>query len=144
MEIEPKKYELTYLLKISIPEEGVLDHAQKAASAIEAEKGMISRSEMPRKRRLAYPVLKDTQAYMGWIKFTALPTAIASIQKRLKLDTSILRFLVVEDVIPTMTMPHIPRMAPATPAAAPKREEEPQERLDLEELDKKLEEILGK
>ena len=75
MELEPKKYELTYLLAPSIAEESVSDSAQKIAEVIESEKGLISHSEMPRKRRLAYSVKKETHAYFGWIRFTAVPEA---------------------------------------------------------------------
>jgi small subunit ribosomal protein S6 len=144
MDKESKKYELSYLLRIALPEEALPDEIQKLAGAIESEKGIISHSEMPRKRRLAYLVNKDIQAYFGWIKFTAHPEAVQNIGKKIKLNSSVLRFLLVEDTIPAMAPLRMPRIIPQQPAAEAKREEEPQERLDLEELDKKLEEILGK
>jgi small subunit ribosomal protein S6 len=144
MDKESKKYEFAYLLKIAIPEEALSEHLQKITGVIESEKGIIFHSEMPRKRRLAYLINKDNQAYFGWIKFTAAPEIVHNIEKKLKLDSAILRFLLVEDTIPAMVIPRMPRMTSQGAPVAPKREEEPTERLDLEELDKKLEEILGK
>ncbi len=146
MERNPKKYEIAYILSSSIAEEAVVEQTQKIAALIETEKGTISHSEIPQKRRLAYPIGKEGNGYFGWMKFTALPDAIAALEKKLKTATSLLRHLIVEDTIPVQQFGRIPRPAAPPPAAAvpPKREEETDERLDLEALDKKLEEILGK
>lgn len=145
MERNPKKYEIAYILSSSIAEEAVTEHSQKIAARIEAEKGIISHSETPQKRRLAYPIGKESNGYFGWIKFTALPDAIAGLEKNLKAEASLLRHLIVEDTIPQQQFGRMPRPASTPiPAVPPKREEEADERLDLEALDKKLEEILGK
>ena len=145
MDSKQKKYEIAFLLSPSIAEEAVLVHTQKVTAALEAGKAIISHAETPRKRRLAYPIGKETNAYFGWIKFTAPVEAIAEINKKIKLEKSTLRFLIVEDTIQIMMMPRMPRMtAPTIAPTQPKREEETAERLDLEGLDKKLEEILGK
>lgn len=146
MERNPKKYEIAFILPSSIAEETVAEHAQKIAAHIEAEGGIISHSDTPRKQRFAYPIRKESHGYFGWVKFTALPDAIATLEKKLKTETSLLRHLIVEDTIPVQQFGRIPRPSAPPPAAAvpPKREEETDERLDLEALDKKLEEILGK
>src|SRR3989344_4744548 len=145
MERNPKKYEIAYILRSSIAEEAVAEHTQKITALVEEEKGIISHSEIPKKRRLAYPIGKEDHGYFGWIKFTALPDTIAAIEKTMKAAASLLRHLIVEDTIPTQQFPRIPRPASAPIAVVPpKREEEADERLDLEALDKKLEEILGK
>ena len=145
MEKEPKKYEITYLLAPSIAEDALANTVQAIHTAIEEEKGFISHSESPRKRHLAYPVGKETSAYFGWTRCTLPPNAISAVEKKIKADPSVIRHIIVEDTIPAMAPPRMPRMMPPTmPAALPKREEEADERLDLEGLDKKLEEILGK
>ena len=145
MERNPKKYEIAYILRSSIAEEAIAEHTQKITALVEEEKGIISHSEIPKKRRLAYPIGKEDHGYFGWIKFTALPDTIAAIEKTMKAAASLLRHLIVEDTIPTQQFPRIPRPASAPIAVVPpKREEEADERLDLEALDKKLEEILGK
>ena len=145
MDSEQKKYEIAFLLSPTIAEEALLAHTQKINAALEADKAIISHAEMPRKRRLAYPIEKEANAYFGWIKFTAPADAVAEINKKIKLEKTTLRFLIVEDTIHVTTMPRMLRMAPPTIIPTqPKREEETSERLDLEELDKKLEEILGK
>lgn len=146
MERNPRKYEIAYIISSSIAEEAVVEHSQKIAALIEAEKGTISHSEIPQKRRLAYPIGKEGNGYFGWIKFAALPDAVEALEKKLKTMTLLLRHLVVEDTIPVQQFGRMPRPSAPPPVAAvpPKREEEADERLDLEALDKKLEEILGK
>src|SRR3989338_5410452 len=148
MEKSPKKYELAYLLSPAIAEEDTLNWTGRIARIIEEAKGMVRHQENPRKIRLAYPVKKERSAYFGWITFTATPDLLSMLEKRMKTAENVIRHMVVEEeeipVQPPRTF--IPRPAlPAKPRfpipEAPKKEEE---RLDLEELDKKLEEILGK
>lgn len=143
MEKDQKKYEIAFILAPTIAEGDVLKHSEKIASIVTEGRGMLTHSQMPEKRKLAYPIKKERVGYFGWIKFTGTPDIINEIQKKLPFETSILRYLLVEDTIEMPQFRHIPR-APQIIPAEPKREEEADERLDLEALDKKLEEILGR
>ncbi|TSD04854.1 MAG: hypothetical protein Greene071436_41, partial [Parcubacteria group bacterium Greene0714_36] len=111
------------------------------------------RVEPPKKRRLAYGVKKEHSAYFGWTTFTALSSAVATIDKKTKDMPQVLRHLVVEEEIETRRpilrtfQPSAMRVSPGGIAIAPEvpREREAMdEKLDFEALDKKLEEILGK
>ena len=153
MDSEAKNYELAYLLSPAIPEEGVLAEAAKFAALIEEARGMVKRAETPKKRRLAYLVKKQGNGYFGWTTFSMAPAGIAALEKKIKEEKNLLRHLIVEEEIETripFVRPLGPRRAPAPqkspavaagPAAA---EAMPEIKLDLEALDKKLEEILGK
>ncbi|MEK7541305.1 MAG: 30S ribosomal protein S6 [Patescibacteria group bacterium] len=152
MDSEAKNYELAYLLSPSLTEGETLGIAGKLSAVIEGEKGAIRRVETAKKRRLAYAVKKERNAYFGWTTFAALPAAIASIDKKTK-EMSVLRHLVVEEEIETRRPllrtydagagRAIPAAGPQTPAV-PREQEDAGEKLDFEALDKKLEEILGK
>lgn len=152
MDADAKNYELAYLLSPSLAEEDVLGYTGKISSLIEEQKGAIRRVEAPKKRRLAYAVKKEHNAYFGWTTFAALPATIAAINKKTKEMSSVLRHLVVEEEIETRrpmlrTFPSGGGPAPAPGARAPeipREQETPGEKLDFEALDKKLEEILGK
>jgi len=112
---------------------------------------MVKRAETPKKRRLAYAIKKETNGYFGWMTFTMTPGAVAGLEKKIKENKDLLRHLIVEEEIETR-IPYVRpmgvRRAPAlqkTPAmASAPAGEAPEEKLDLEALDKKLEEILGK
>ena len=152
MDSESKNYELAYILSPAIPEEGVLAAAGKLTAALEEAHGMIRRAETPKKRRLAYAIKKETGGYFGWTTFTMARDAVVALEKKIKENKDLLRHLIVEEEIETR-IPYVrplsgARRAPATqrvsasPAAG--AQEIGGDKLDLEALDKKLEEILGK
>lgn len=150
MSFEQKNYEIAYLLFPTIAEEDVLAYSGRLSALIEENGGMIKYAERPQKRKLAFPVKKERNAYFGWTNFAASADAVKDIEKKTKELEGFLRHLIVEK---TMEKPNLRQM----PFAVSKHdlslgqrtenraEEQPKdEKLDLEELDKKLEEILGK
>ena len=152
MDSDAKNYELAYLLSPALSEEEVLTYQGKLTGAIEDEHGVIRRVETPKKRRLAYPLKKESNGYFGWTTFAAPPEAVNKIEKKVKETPQLLRYLIMEEEIetrrPFILRPVAPRPAAGAggtvPRAIPREEEKPDEKLDLEALDKRLEEILGK
>ena len=151
MDSEAKNYELAYVLPSSIPEGDVLAVSGKLTAAIEEAHGMIKRAETPKKRRLAYTIKKEDNGYFGWTTFTMARDAIGALDKKINENLDLLRHLIVEEEIETR-IPYVRSPAPRRMAAVQKSaavpavpsEPIPEEKLDLEALDKKLEEILGK
>lgn len=147
MNSEAKNYELAYLLSPAIPEDEILTHAGKFTSHIEEIAGVIRHVEEPRKRKLAYPIEKEKNAYFGWTTFSSAPDRLSLFEKMLKQKDGILRYLLLEEEVETR--PQILRTIPFRPTAGQPRQilretQKVDEKLDLEALDKKLEEILGK
>ncbi len=145
MDSDPKTYELAYLLPPSIPEGDVLMAAGKLTSLIESEQGAVLRVEPPKKQRLAYPIKKQTNAYFGWTSFRMPAAGVAQVKKKLK-DANLLRSAVfVQKAEPMpLRLQTISRRPRSTQEGIPREQERTDEKLDLEALDKKLEEILGK
>jgi len=147
MEQEAKNYEVAYILTPSLAEEEVLTFAAKISALIEEQKGVIKHLQEPKRHKLAYPVNKERNAYFGWTTFRLIPSSIAALEKKLKLETSIMRYLIIEEE--TRLKAPVFRTPTAKPGtvkivAVPREAEKSEEKLDLEALDKKLEEILGK
>ena len=147
MEQDPKNYEFAYLLSPTLAEEEALIYVGKLSKIIEEAGGRIRRTEKPRKQKLAYDIKKQRNAYFGWTTFSLLPDAVAKLEKRLKTE-NILRFLIAEEE-ESHARPQILRVIPSRPVpthtpAQLHPAEKQEEKLDLEALDKKLEEILGK
>ena len=154
MDGETKNYEIAYLISAEIPEDEVFGVAGKITAAVQDAHGLIGRIEEPKKRRLSYPVQKNgnhTHAYFGWTRFTMLPEYIKDLEKKVKSEKGIVRHLIVEEVKRPV---YEPRSRPdrMRQSSMPKLEEvrafEPQapkeeDKMKLEELDKRLEEILG-
>lgn len=148
MEGTTKHYELAYLLTPSVPEEEVLTHAGKLSAMIEADNGTIRHLETPKKRKLAYAVKKEKTAYFGWTTFGMAPAGIAGLGKKIREMPAVFRHMIVEEEVETrrpFLRPFAPRSTGSFAQKAIMREQQkPEQKLDLETLDKKLEEILGK
>ncbi|MDP3770403.1 MAG: 30S ribosomal protein S6 [Candidatus Sungbacteria bacterium] len=147
MEQETTNYELAYLLPSTVPETEVLMYAGKLSALIEEQKGVIKHVQEPRKQKLAYPIKKERNAYFGWTTFRLNPLGIKALEKKLKTESTILRYLIVLEETrlkaPIFRTP-IPKSGSVKTPAIPREAQNLDEKLDLEALDKKLEEILGK
>jgi len=138
-----KNYEIAYLLSLLVPENEVATYAGKLTSLIGDQGGVVKRVEEPKARRLAYPVKKERSAYFGYTTFVMAKEAINDLKKKLAFETKILRFLIVEEEEKSIPMPRISFRKPQERVIVTPRETEEKEKLDIVQLDKKLEEILG-
>lgn len=148
MEQEIKNYEISYLLSPAIAEGEVLMIVGKLTTLIEEQKGAIKHVEEPKKRKLAYAINKERNAYFSWITFRLYPVQIVALEKKLKAENYLMRYLIVEEETRIKapifhTQIQKPTMYKA-PSGTIYDTQQPEEKLDLEALDKKLEEILGK
>ena len=122
-------------------------HTAKINTLIEEQKGIIKHVQEPKKQKLSYAVNKERNAYFGWTTFRFNPDGIVALEKKLKAETLLMRYLIVQEetrlkapVFRTMVQkPGIQKTM-----VIPRESEKPEEKLDLEALDKRLEEILGK
>lgn len=153
MDAGVKNYEAAYLISPEVAEDEVFGEAGKITSFIQEAHGLVGRIEEPKKRKLAYPVKKLQNAYFGWTTFAIAPEKLADIDKKIKAEKNVIRYLIAEEVkrpvvefrprpegLPRRpAMPRLAEVRPFTPA--PPKEED---KAKIAELDKKLEEILGK
>lgn len=127
-------YELSYATKANSPEEAGLD-VEKMRKFLE-DKGVIvtdvSRTE---KKRLAYPIKKESEAYFGHMKFLPKEDIASELNGFLKSQKNILRMVLVKAV----AVEKAPRMQ----KPRKERKDTVQVAADVEAIDKKLEEILG-
>ncbi len=166
---ESRTYEAAYLLKGDLGEEKALETGDSLRKLIEDEHGIVSLETKPRKQRLAYPIKKYDMAFFGSLKFILSAEKLASLKKNFeKLD--LLRLLLSQvkysketykrsskkRVAPRLATVSIPQPQPIAGeikneavAEEPKKEITPSEEaagkepLQVEEIDKRIEEILG-
>jgi len=127
-------YECAYLLDGNIAEEKATEVAASLRGAIEKMKSIIVEETQPKLRKLAYPVEKRESGFFGWIKFLAQASDIAEIEKQAKRMPEVIRVLIVQSFREEL-MEHRTR--------ARKKVVTEEEKGRIEEIDKKLEEILG-
>lgn len=133
-EVENKKeYEMAYLLAPDILEENVDVETAELKKVISESGGEIADSISPKKRRLAYQIRKQDQAYFGVFYFNIDSEGIDKIRKALALNKKLLRYLILNETLKEPPKPKI-EMAPV------KLSDEPL----TQSFDKKLESILNR
>lgn len=136
-ETEPKLYEISYLIKTGEAEDG-LERIAVISEAVEKEKGMIVFQREPQRKILSYPIRKEKEAWWGWLKFMARPEAAETIKEKLRGNPAILRLMMIKTTRDErLERPRRLRKLAPSPSAMP------QKQVSVEEIDKKLEEMLG-
>ncbi|MFZ2150083.1 MAG: 30S ribosomal protein S6 [Minisyncoccia bacterium] len=99
-------YELGYLLVPTLSEEEVPGAYGNLKDLISTLGGAHVADEMPKMIPLAYQMVKVISnirnkfntGYFGWIKFTMEADKVLELKKKLDLDTTIIRFLILKTV----------------------------------------------
>ncbi len=123
-------YELTYLLEPQLDEAQLKQIREKIATLITEEGGILHEFNLPKKVRLAFPIKKQQEGFLGDLTFFLPAHKLALVKEKIKQEPSLMRFLILKkrSEKPMVTVEEV----------LPKKEE----KVSLEELDQKLKEIL--
>ncbi|MCL2203007.1 MAG: 30S ribosomal protein S6 [Defluviitaleaceae bacterium] len=122
------KYEMGVVVRVDLPEDGFTVEMDKVKALIDRFGGTIDKIDEWGRRRLAYPIAKQTEGMYTFITYTADPSAPKEIESRVRLLESVLRFLTVRKdeveaavVIEAPVVEEAPAVveAPAVEEAAP-------------------------
>ena len=147
-----KKYELTLILLPQLEEENL----EKAKKEIEETINQLEGTIVFKKENiqpLAYPINKQGQGIFIVSQISISPETINAFSKELKLNNQILRHLItqipvsakVEKRKPATRLKSHPQKIEkpkTTPKEIKKPKKKPEEKIKLEEIDKKLDEII--
>jgi len=89
------KYELTFVVSAKIEDDERTAVVDKCKSYIERFGGKVTNVEEAGKKRLAYEIQKQKEAFYYFIQFDAAATAPAEIESRVRIMDNVLRFLIV-------------------------------------------------
>jgi len=131
-----KNYELDYLISPIISIEELKNIQEKINSLVQKEGGILDEVNSAIKKKLAYPVKKNQEAFLVNLNFhLASGGLLNNLEKELKEDKNILRYFILtkEKKVPEKAL-RVPRKK-TIKQAKPK--------VELKEIEKKLEEILG-
>lgn len=145
MDKESKLYEIAYIISPALSEEEAKDFHQHIKNQAQELGGLIDHEGEVKKRHLSYPIKKMTDGYLASFRFI-LSRGKAETLKQFLAEKRILRFVLIETRRnPVRTMP--PRITKTAPITTPLHTEipvtQPITQEKIEEIDKKLEEILG-
>ncbi len=129
-----KTYELAYLISQGTSETELKDFVQEINSSIQAEGGVVLKPGSPELKNLAYPIKKQNSAFLISSEMNFFPDKLEDLKKRLRKENRILRFIIISK--------ELPRKGPAKRIRIRKKPET-DKKVELKEIEKKLEEILG-
>ena len=89
------KYELTAVVSAKIEDDERAAVVDKAKAYVERFGGKVTNVEEAGKKRLAYEIQKQKEAFYYFIQFDAEATAPAEIENRVRIMDNVLRFLIV-------------------------------------------------
>ncbi len=147
MDKDNKLYEIVYLITPAFTEEKALDFHQKMKNKALQLGGIIDHEGDIKKRKLSYPINKMTEAYLAYFRVILPKENAEKLKNELKLN-EILRLLFVQTRRnPVRTFHTKSATKVITEEMAPKiietAELQHKNQTQIEEIDKKLEEILG-
>ncbi len=144
-----KNYELTYNIDGLLEESEAKNLKEKISSFILESEGMIIKDLSVFKRvKLGYPIKKSSQAFFFALEFQLAPEKIIEVDKKLKAEKDILRYALF--IKKPYKEGKLPRRRPAKTITSKSisskttlgaKTSEP--KVELKEIDKKLEEILN-
>jgi len=133
-----KLYELTYFLSPDLSEEELKILQEKIVSLIQNEGGKLEKVKTPIKKGLAYSIKKRGEVFMASLDFYFSPEKLNELEKKLKSELKILRYLILKKEVSKRA--EIPQIISEVKAPKVKKEK----KVELEKIEEKLEEILGK
>lgn len=147
-------YEILYILPMSYTAEEVKPINQKVAELIKTNGGTITKEQDLDKQKFAYPIKNQSHGYYFLYEFDLPTDKLISLNRILQLTNEVLRFIIVKKQVKTEEQ--LKQEAKIQEKIAAKREKEKTEeanvekvskekakpKISLEDLDKKLDEIL--
>ena len=132
-----KNYELTCLISPNLSEIEVESFQEKIIALLQKEQGILldETSKKPVKKRLGYPIKKNAQAYLVNFNFKISPAGLENLKKELKAELELIRYIILAKRLTTKIK------KPQRTSKIAKKISQP--KVELKEIEKKLEEILG-
>ncbi len=134
-----KYYDLTYLITSDLSESEANELSQQIISSLQDKGAILQTTKTPQRRELAYPIKEKRSAYLGVVTFYLKdPAHSEDIRQELENTEQILRLLLLQ--------PDEPGAGEEKEKKVSRTEEEhaggKREKVQLEDVDKRLEEIL--
>jgi small subunit ribosomal protein S6 len=104
--IDSRVYEICFIFDNKLDEETALKKAEQLMQSIATLGGSFISEETPYMRELAYEMIRVqnninvrfNEGYFGWVKFEIASDKVKEIDKSMKLDEQVVRYLIVTTV----------------------------------------------
>ena len=123
-----RDYEIVYIFRSSLTSEEIEAKLERYHAIIAGDgSGEITASSHWGKRQLAYPIQKQKNAYYVVVQFTSDPAPLTGLERALKLDDDVLRYLIVIAERPLPAPEEPPDESAEAPADPPESAEPPED-----------------
>ena len=153
-----KTYELTYIISPEITSEEAITEAKNIESFVQAQEGVILRQNNPTARTLSYPIKKQASGFMGVLEFQIEPEKLSELKEKIDKDEKIVRHMVIikkpvkerktrktrVKAEPIAGIEMQDSMAKEELSPIKTLETKTKKKVELKDIEKKLDEILGK
>jgi small subunit ribosomal protein S6 len=137
-------YELTYIISLISANDDTSSVAEKVRAKIKGLDGEAKKEYISEKKRLAYLIKKQGSGFYATVVFEMEPEKIDELNAFLRLNNNILRYIIINQAeLRTEKISRKPaRTKVATSEISPAETTVKTGKVKIEELDKKLEELL--
>jgi ribosomal protein S6 len=135
-------YELTFLVNPNVSNEELAELTAQLKDYVSRSEGQMIKDFSNQKIQLAYPVKKLRQAFLVTADFDVPKDKIEPLKNHIKEIKSILRHLIITKRPIKILPPKIKAAKPKAAVTAGAKEATTKPKVKIEELDKKLEELL--
>ncbi|HJO33182.1 MAG: 30S ribosomal protein S6 [Anaerolineales bacterium] len=95
-----RDYEIASILSVELDESGLAALTERIASWITAAGGEVASVDNWGRRKLAYPIKKQREGHYVFWSASLPPAAPAEIERQMRLNEDVLRFMVVRAELP--------------------------------------------
>lgn len=138
-----RNYELTIIFTADLKAEQLTQAQEDVTSFIQGKGGILLSQDTKGKKALLAPIKSHKEGIVATLKFTMDASHMQDLEKYLKENAKILRSLCLISISRKIKYktPHLAPSFASTPLAPREQEETGTQKIDLGEIDKKLEEI---
>ena len=144
-----RNYEVSLIFSPQIEERGVNDLFQQLLSSVQENGGILHGQKMLGKSTLLSPIQRHKEGYAASVSFAINQEKLSELEKKLKEESQILRFLLIQPKRRTVAPQKEISSSKVKDRVVGKQEvalepaaaEQKEEKIDLKDIDKKLEEI---
>jgi len=90
-----RDYELVFIIAPVVADDEIETFVEKVTNWIQVDGGAVTKVDLWGRRELAYPIQKFTEGTYVLLNLQVEPSALAELERNIKLDTSIVRYLLV-------------------------------------------------
>ena len=137
-----KHYELTYFISPQIKSEEIEKLNQEIGEFIQNNGGTIIKFDAPTPRSLAYQIKKEGSVFLVSTEFNSEPEKTKELEKKLQKETRILRYLLTIKTSGRRLKKRIIIEKPSFTQPLKEKTGKPGKKVELKEIEEKLDEIL--